>query len=79
MLEKKLDEKNTHRKLEELEDIKKRKKILMGLCGVYTGLLITSFAFLSGNEQPNKHEPLKKQRIERLDSNYAVSDSIKYR
>lgn len=84
MLEKKLDENNAPKELEEFEineDIRKRKKIMAGLTVFYTALLISSFVFLSGNEQPNNYGPLKKQVIEQTDSSkYSVRvDSIKYR
>jgi len=80
MLEEKLGKNNTHRKLEESEDIKKRKRKMLGLCVLYTAVLISSFELLSSNEQPNNYGSLKKQGIEKIDTNkYSVIiDSTKY-
>jgi len=80
MLEEKLGENNTPRKLEESEDIKKRKRKMLGLCALYTVLLISSFELLSYNKQSNNPGSLKKQGIEKIDTNkYSVIiDSTKY-
>jgi len=83
MLEKKLGEKNIPRNLEELEeseDIKKRKRKMLGLCVLYTALLISSFELLSSKEPSDNFEPLKKPGIEKTDSNkYPITiDSTKY-